>query len=448
MQFITFLDYLLLPFVIGVVYMIAIRIRDEKYPPGHPWRAFFMSGLTVKIMGGIMIGLIYQYYYGGGDTANYFFHARVINSSFTDSPIKWINLVLNIPEWYDGRYTEYTAKMYWYQAHSEYMVCSITSFISFFLFTTYLPTAVIFAVLSFSGIWAMFRTFSAQYPVITKPLAICFLFIPSVVLWGSGIFKDTLCLGSMGWMTYGIFRILIMRDFSFKNIILVVISFYLIAVIKIYILIAFIPALVLWTMFYYLQRVPSKFARFSIRLALLPIALVGFMFASKKFEKELGKYSLDNVAKTATVTADWIGTMTAAGEESIGYDLGPLDPSPQGMLKKFFPAVNVTLFRPYIWETRKVIQVISALEAVAFLLITIRVLLSVGPIKVWKSIVKDPNLQFALIFVLVFAFAVGISSFNFGSLSRYRIPCLPFYAMALILVFYKHNPPDKKILPV
>lgn len=448
MQFITFLDYLLLPFVIVAIYLIANRFRDKHYPEGHPWRPYFISGLTVKIIGGIMIGLIYQYYYGGGDTANYFFHARVINSAFKESPVKWINLVLNIPEWYDGNYTAYTSQMYWYQAHSEYMVASITSVISFFLFTTYLPTAVIFAVISFTGIWAMFRTFSLQYPYLTRPIAICFLFIPSVVLWGSGIFKDTICLGSMGWMTYGIFRILIQRDFSIKNIALIVISFYLIAVIKMYIIMAFAPALVLWIMFYYLQKIKSSFLRFSIRLMLVPAAIAGFWVASKYFAEDLGRYSLDKIATTAYVTSDWIGTMTAAGDQSIGYDLGTLEPTIPGMLKKFPLAVNVTLFRPYIWETRKVIQVLSSLEAVVFLLLTIQLLVTLGPFKVWKGIVKDANVQFCLIFAIIFAFAVGISSFNFGSLSRYRIPCLPFYALTLILLFYKYNPPNKKILPI
>jgi hypothetical protein len=47
---------------------------------------------------------------------------------------------------------------------------------------------------------------------------------------------------------------------------------------------------------------------------------------------------------------------------------------------------------------------------------------------------KDPNIIFCLIFSLIFAFAVGISSYNFGALSRYKIPCLPFYAAFLFIL--------------
>jgi len=135
-----------------------------------------------------------------------------------------------------------------------------------------------------------------------------------------------------------------------------------------------------------------------------------------------------------------------SGDEGSGYDLGAFDPSLVGMLKKFPLAVNVTLFRPYIWETRKVLQLINAFEALLFLWVTLKILFTVGLKKTWRTIKDDPTIQFCLIFTIVFAFAVGISSYNFGALSRYRIPCLPFYAIALVLIYYKNNPIEKNIL--
>ena len=40
---------------------------------------------------------------------------------------------------------------------------------------------------------------------------------------------------------------------------------------------------------------------------------------------------------------------------------------------------------------------------------------------------------------LVFAFAVGVSTYNFGTLMRYKIPVLPFYAIFLIIVIAQKN---------
>src|SRR5690606_24920705 len=128
---------------------------------------------------------------------------------------------------------------------------------SIFTFNTYLPTAVLFAYLSFTGVWALFRTFAPMYPKLHRPIAICILFIPSVFIWGSGIFKDTVCLFGLGWLTYGTFKMLLNKDFSFYNILLTILSFLLIYQTKVYILLGFLPALIMWIQFNYSKKIKS-----------------------------------------------------------------------------------------------------------------------------------------------------------------------------------------------
>ncbi len=439
--YITLLDYLLLPVYIGLVYWIASMIRNRYYPEGHPWRPYFLSGLTVKIFGSLLIGLIYQYYYGGGDTAEYFYQAQAMNSAFTDRADKWFSIMAHTAKWYNPDYWPYLSKMYWYNAPPEFMIIRILSLTSLFTFSTYLPTSVIFAALSFSGSWALFRILATFYPEIKRAIAICVLFIPSIALWGSGIFKDTICMAGLGWLTFATLKMLVYRDFSPGNIALGVLSFYLISVIKVYILIAFIPGLVLWIMFIYLRNINSAFVRFVLLVPILIAAVFGFTYGMGKLSDSLGKYSIDNMAETAQVTRDWIAVSSTT--ESIGYDIGAFDPTFVGMIKKLPLAVNVTLFRPYLWETKKALQFISAIEATLFLLITIKVLLSVGLLKFWRAIMDDPTIQFCIIFSLIFAFAVGVSSYNFGTLSRYKIPCLPFYALSMVLIYYRYKDPEE-----
>ena len=43
---------------------------------------------------------------------------------------------------------------------------------------------------------------------------------------------------------------------------------------------------------------------------------------------------------------------------------------------------------------------------------------------------------FVLFFSLAFAAAVGFSTYNFGSLVRYKIPLLPYYGIALSLLYH------------
>lgn len=443
-QFITFLDFLLLPFYLIAIFFVAYQIRERRYPVGHPWRKYFMPGLILKIGGAIFISLIYRYYYGWGDTALYHWHAKLINSAFDESFTKWYNMLFRIPEWYEGGYSKYISQMDWYEAPAEYMVCTIVALIMIFTFNTFLPTAVIIGALAFSGIWALFRTFATKFPEHVRYIAIATLYIPSTIMWGSGIFKDTICMFSLGWLTYGAFRLLINRDFSFRTIAITALSFFLLASIKIYILIAFIPAIIFWILATYSHKIRNGFARFIMKFAVFAVCGFGFIFVMQKYSDVFGKYSLDKIAKTSYLISSYI--QEQSGDQGSAYNLGEMSPTAAGMLSKFPVAVNVTLFRPYIWETRKALQMINALEATIFLLITIKVLMSIGIKRFWQTISSDPTIQFCLIFTLIFAFAVGISSGNFGTLSRYRIPCLPFFGLTLVLIYYKHYPVAVKLL--
>lgn len=444
MEFISWLDYALLPFVIMLVFGVAIIVCNRLYPVGHPWRRYFFAGLAMKITGAILIGLIYQYYYGGGDTSLFFYHAKVINSSFSDSFQKWLNLIFHVPASYDGEYFDYISRMEWYDDKSTYIVCCITAFLNVITLNTYLPTSVLFAALSFSGTWAMFLTFARQYPEVKRYIAVATLFIPSCLLWGSGIFKDTICVFALGWMLYSVFQLLIQRNMSFSNLTMLIVSFYVLALVKIYILIAFLPAVALWILFYYSHKIRPTFFRFFAKVIVMVLAMGVFLYVYNYYGALLGRYSLNNIAKTSLITREWIAY--SSGDRGSTYDLGEFSPDVWGLLSKFPQAVNVTLFRPYPWEANKSLVFLSALEALVFLYITLKILFTIGPVAVWRTINSDPNIQFCLIFSIIFAFSVGISTYNFGALSRYKIPCLPLYAMALILIYYKNKPITKKLL--
>jgi hypothetical protein len=61
-------------------------------------------------------------------------------------------------------------------------------------------------------------------------------------------------------------------------------------------------------------------------------------------------------------------------------------------------------------------------------------LLKVGPIKVYGYISNDSFLLMCVVFAVFFGFAVGFSSYNFGALSRYKIPAVPFFVISLFVL--------------
>jgi hypothetical protein len=443
-EYLTLLDFVLAPFIAAFIYIIALNFRNKHYPEGHPWRPYFIPGLAVKMIGALLIGLIYAYYYKGGDTYNYHYHAKIINSAINESFEKWINLIFSIPDKTNIDYYEYTSKMYWYQTGSTYTTSAIAALLSAPLGSLYLPTALLFASISFTGVWALFRTFSKLYPHLTRQVAIATLFIPSVCIWGSSVFKDTISLFALGWLTYGLIQLLYFRNFKVQIVLTILISVLLAANVKVYILIAISPPVLFWALG---ERV-KKIKNAQLRLIATTIALLAIIaFAGLLFTKDsefTQKYSIDEIASTSNTTRNWISYVNTVDLGS-GYDLGEFEPSLGGMVSKFPQAVNVALFRPYLWEAKKIIVLINALESLIFFVLTLKLIFSTGLGNIILSIVQTPAIQFTFFYSIVFAFAVGISSYNFGALSRYRIPCLPFYLLAITLIYYEHQPLKKSL---
>jgi hypothetical protein len=436
-----------MPFFLALVYGFAYSYRNRHYGRTHPWRRYFLPALSVKLFGAIFIGLIYAYYYKGGDTFNYFYHSQVINSALDESVGKWFNLLFHIPDPNNGEYYVYISKMEWYQDPSTYSVAALTAFLSVFTFNNYLLTAVLFAVISFTGIWALFRTFATLHPDQLSSIAISVLFIPSVTVWGSGIFKDSLCMFGLGWLTYSSFRFILRRDFSVRNITIAVTSFLLIATIKIYIIMAFLPALILWLLNNYTKMIRNPFVKFVVNFLFLITLSSVTLTVLQGFSNSLGRYSVDKIIATANTTREWISLVSELDAGS-GYDLGAFSPDLIGMLSKFPQAVNVSLFRPYIWEVNKPITLLSSMESFIFLFLTIKLILTLGFKNIISTIKTEPSIQFCFLFALIFAFAVGITSYNFGALSRYKIPALPFYAMGLFMTWHKNKPNKYKMLRI
>ena len=146
---------------------------------------------------------------------------------------------------------------------------------------------------------------------------------------------------------------------------------------------------------------------------------------------------MENIAKTAKITAYDIRFQTGRDAGS-GYTLGELDGSFGSMFRLAPQAINVSLFRPYLWEVNNPLMLLSALESLVFLILSLVLIFKYG-LGVLKSF-RNPDVSFSFVFSIILAFAVGVSSFNFGTLVRYKIPILPFYALAMILIYYENKP--------
>lgn len=420
-------DIIVTPFIVILVYATAYYLRPRLCDE-HNYRYFFPA-LSMKILGALAVGFIYQFYYEGGDTFNYHtYGSRVIWNLMMDDPIAGLGLIFSSGDPYA---TRYASQVLFHNDPSSYFVVKLGALFDLLTFSSYSGTAVLFAFLSFLGLWHLFLTFYELFPHLSKRIAICVLFIPSVVFWGSGILKDTVVIAGLGFAAYHVKRLFLDRRLSLRSIIGLIISAIVIYTVKKYVLLCFIPAALFWIYSGNLQRIRSKMLRLLLVPLLLIVTVLSGFFLIQKVGEDDPKYALDKIAETARVTAYDIGFWSGRNAGS-GYTLGELDGSFGSMIAHMPQAINVSLFRPYLWEVKNPLMLLSSLESLAFLGITVYLLVS-APLSFIRSF-GNPNVLFCLVFSLSFAFAVGVSTYNFGTLSRYKIPLVPFYLVGLVLI--------------
>lgn len=424
-------DFIVTPLVLILVYVVAYLVRPRV--TDHVTRKYFFPALTVRVLGALALGFLYQFYYSGGDTYNFHTHgSRVIWEAFMDSPAIGYKLLLSKGEYEPGVYA-YASKIPFFADASSFFIIRISTVFDLITFSSYSATAVLFSVLSFAGAWALFQTFYNHSPQFHKWIAAATLFIPSVIFWGSGLLKDTVTLAALGFLTYSAYKIFITKRYAIGTLLLLIVSVWMIYSIKKYILLCFLPALLLWVYASQLAGMRSLVAKILLIPFILMLLLGSGYYAVYLIGKDDSRYSLDQIATTAQITAYDIGFYTGRDAGS-GYSLGELDGTFTGMVSKAPQAINVSLFRPYLWEVRNPLMVLSALESFVLIGFTVFIFFrSRGKLSV---LFVNPTIIFCLVFSLTFAFAVGVSTFNFGTLARYKIPLLPFYVLAL--VFIKH----------
>lgn len=422
-------------FVLLLVYGLAFAARpfvtDELTKP------YFIPALTAKLAGAIALGLIYYYYYKGGDTIGYTrFGSRFIWMAFQEDPLKALRLLLHSGSGLGEELYPYSGRIHAFGDPASYFVVRSAGLFALLTGNNYWAMAMLFAAVSFTGVWALYLTFCRLAPRLNAILAFSVLFVPSVVFWGSGIMKDTITLGALGWLTYSFYQVVIQRKLHPLWIGMFLVSAWVLFVVKIYILLCFLPSLFFWISQDQLKRFPNPVLRVMFGPALLGIAAGLAFFSMKKLGEEDARYNIDRLATTAQVTAEWIHYASEM-EGGSTYTLGDFDFSPAGMARKFVPAVIVTLYRPFLWEARNIVMLVSAFESLALLMLTLYVLYRAGPMRFLRSVTSEPVLVFAFLFSIIFAFAVGITSYNFGSLVRYKIPMLPFFISALFIALHK-----------
>jgi hypothetical protein len=425
-------DLVAIPFYAALIFFLGRRVQQQRIQE-NPLYKYYTRGLIAKIVSGLLVCLVYIFYYKGGDTIGYFQSARLVSRMIFINPGVYFSVMggtlthENLSVFY---FNDLCCPDYWKDPQS-FTVVRFASPLMFLSGFNFFVTTFLFAWLSYGGIFRLFLLFNELFPGMEKKFATSVLFMPSVLFWGSAILKDTLTFSAACWMTWSIYKVFIKPERRGFHIMTLVIAAYIIISIKPYIFVAMLPGATIWIIFQRITKIGSTFVRVLISPAIIVVGVLASTFLISSFSTSLGEYgSVDKAINKAVVTKNDL-TRDAYGENS--FDIGELDGSVGSLLSKFPVAIVAGLFRPFLWDVSNPVMLISALENTFMILLTLRVLLLLGP-GFFIRISANPVLIFCFVFSIFFAFALGLTTANFGALVRYKIPSIPFFLSMLYIL--------------
>jgi hypothetical protein len=430
-------DILLPPFYLVAIYFFARSFVNRKIKTKKYYR-YFIPGLLCKIFGGIGLCLVYTFYYtDGGDVTNYYL-----------STVSYVNALLNFDFSKFAEMLNYRTNNIWEVLSSSdgygyfhfvptdyYALFTVTLTIPFCLLAckSFIVTTILLASFGFIGMWKLYEVFVDHFPNIEKQLAISIFFIPSVFFWGSGILKDTYSLSAIGFYIYGLYKYQILKQRKIKYLLLIVLSVIGFIYIKPYYFFALLPGSLIWIFFQKLVNIRNQLLRIMAVPFILILTGVLVLTGLQTFGSYLGEYSLDLILLKAVKTQQDL-IREAYGTNS--YNIGLFEPTIPGIMSKIPAALNLAFFRPYIWDARNPVMLLSGLENLFMLGFSIYILIRVKFTTLIKSLFGNPLLIFSFLFALFFAFSVGLTTANYGALARLKIPCIPFYLSSLFILYY------------
>lgn len=426
-------DILLTPFYILGAYSYGYYVTKKNIRE-KPEYAYFTKGLMVRVLGAITLGLVYFFYYSGGDTTNYHQTATsYVNLFFTDRPGFFEGWFGN-PTWKKMSlyFTEETGYPIYFQrdSHSFFVVRLLIPIMAA-SFNSYFSCAVLVATITYGGLWKLYQTFLLEFPDLKREFAIACLFIPSCVFWGSGLMKDSFTLSAVGWFTYAFYHFFIKKDRKISYGIYLFIAGFIILAIKPYIFFALLPGSILWLSNNMVKKINHGFIRLIASPIILGIGAITGYIVLDQMGDNLGQYKLDNVLDKAVVTQKDMKSDHYGGKS---YDIGDFDASFSGVVSVAPMAIFSGIFRPALWDVRNAVMLISSIENTYLLILTLFLLFKLKFIGFFSLIRKNPMLLFCMLFSIFFAYSVGLTVANFGSLVRLRIPELPFFVAGIFML--------------
>ena len=318
----------------------------------------------------------------------------------------------------------------------NFFLVRVASVIYPLAFGRYLLICFGFCVISTIGVFKLYQVMTKVYhsPKYKKAIAFCLLFIPTATFYTSPIYKETLVYAFMGFLAVNIYNIYTNKKKGINILLLLMVTLFILLV-KPYTIYALSFALGMSVLIYYLAKLQNdhifkKFLGFLI--------ITGVMLFVLYLVNSYDDFILDFVD-----TSNFYQELYNAGEAGSSFEIGQIETSFAGLIKKAPLAFYTTYFRPHIWEAGNAFLLFNAIES--FMVLALVIFTFIKRLRSINQFFKESILaKVILYYCILMGILIGLTTFNFGTIVRYKATAMPLFCMMWFLILLHSGPKKRK----
>ena len=396
--------------VIALLIAFVVWLSKRVVSAADPWLArLIVLGFVAKLAGATVRYLALVYIFGGGDATGYHTFAAGM-APF----VRELDLASVFDRLGNLSFGTNTTKI------------AVT-----FLYTPYIPSMyggfIELATFSFMGQIGFYTAFRRWVPADRlKPYALGLFFLPTLLFWPSGVGKDALMIGALGLAAAGFSAAL--STYRFRYLLMGGLSLTLATLVRPHVAMLMLAAVFIAMVFGRGPTVARARAQRLVVTGLIALALlIGAPRAVQLIDLELSAEGFENLVEQQ---ADRTGQ---GGSQIQGEAVTSPVQFPSAMLR--------VLFRPLPTEARSMEMLLTSLEGIALLALT--VVLAPRMVRRLKRGFRNPWVIVSGVYTVGFIVAFS-TVLNLGILARQRAQVLPFYVAFIIALGWRGDDLDGK----
>jgi len=382
-------------------------------------RKFFVPAVLAKLAAGIGVGIVYIYYYSGGDTLNFYEDAKALAEYGYSNTTNFLRFLLD-----DQQIVGLPHLIYLDQPRALFFV-KVLALLKFITFSNYWILSLYLSLFSFLGTWLLANEIADSFEIKGQFIAISFLLIPSVVFWSSGILKESMSIGFASIVFCYFLRYYQTGSIPVSRFVLSIFLMIGLLMLKYYsaalllsVLLSFLLIRILVAGSPIIAQSPTRQIKFwlliFVVLMLMASSLHPNLYPQNFLNALILNHDLTLANSSPTSAIHFYHLQAHIGSIALNFPW----------------AVLSCLFRPFVLEANGLLQFAVGIENLILLVLSLAALKNIG-----QGLRSSHGVIIAgiLVYMILGSGILALSSPNFGSLVRYRVSYMPLLGLLILL---------------